>query len=118
MTGTTSYHGGLAAESIVALDYTRRGRSIAARRWRGRAGEVDLIVRDGAAIVFVEVKKSRSFAAAATRLGQRQMERLCLAAQEFLEGEPRGQLTDMRFDVALVDGTGRVRIIENAFMGA
>ena len=115
LTGRTAYHAGLAAEDIVAQDYARRGRPVAHRRWRGEGGEIDLIVREGDCVVFVEVKKSKSFDAAALRLGRRQMDRLCVAATEFLAGEPRGQLTDMRFDLALIDGRGAMRIIENAF---
>ena len=115
MTGTISYYAGLAAEDIVAADYARRRHGLAARRWRGQAGEIDLIMRDGNTVVFVEVKKSRSSARAATRLSRRQMDRICAAASEFLAGEPRGQLTDVRFDLAMVDGTGRTSIIENAF---
>lgn len=118
MTGDNSYHAGLAAEDIVARDYARRAHQIAARRWRGKSGEIDLVLRDGDTVVFVEVKKSASFAQAALRLGRRQMDRLCASASEYLAGEPRGQLTDMRFDLALVDGRGAVSVIENAFMEA
>jgi len=116
MSGAISYHAGYAAEEIVADHYWRRGRSVVARRWRGRGGEVDLITRDGDSIVFVEVKKSSSFAKAASKLGQRQMARLCRAATEFVAALPKGQLTPMRFDLAVVDGTGAVEIVENAFM--
>tara|TARA_R110002020_G_scaffold47781_4_gene136444 strand:- start:1658 stop:1984 length:327 start_codon:yes stop_codon:yes gene_type:complete len=105
----------LAAEACIAQDYERRGLTVARRRWRGKAGEIDLIARDGDGLVFIEVKKSRSFARAAERLGPRQMARLCGAAEEFMAGEPMGLLTEMRFDVALVDGQGQFRIIENAF---
>ncbi len=118
MTGLVSYHGGLAAEDIVARNYTARAHQVAARRWRGKSGEIDLVMRDGDTVVFVEVKKSASFAQAALRLGRRQMDRLCASAAEFLAGEPRGQLTDMRFDLALVDRRGAVSVIENAFMEA
>lgn len=114
--GRTAHYAGRAAECIVAEDYSRRGMPLAAERWRGLGGEIDLIVRNGAEVIFVEVKKSRDFAAAAARLGRRQMDRLCLAAMEFLDGEPRGQLTEMRFDVALVNAQGGVQIVENAFM--
>ncbi|PUB16348.1 YraN family protein [Yoonia sediminilitoris] len=118
MTGQTGYQAGLAAEDIVASDYESRQHSVAARRWRGQSGEIDLVMRDGDAVVFVEVKKSKSFARAATRLGRRQMDRLCAAGSEFLAGEPRGQLTDVRFDLAMVDGSGAVQVIENAFAEA
>jgi len=64
MSGSTSYHAGFAAEEIVADHYWRNGRSVLARRWRGKGGELDLITRDGDDIVFVEVKKSSSFAKA------------------------------------------------------
>ena len=116
MTGSVGYHAGRVAEDIVALDYVRRNHGIAARRWRGASGEIDLIARDGDAVIFVEVKKSRSFARASTRLGQRQMARICASAGEFLAGEPNGQLTNVRFDLALVDDAGAVQVIENAFM--
>lgn len=116
MTGQVGYYAGLAAEDIVAQDYERRGRFVAGRRWRGCQGEIDLIVREGARVVFVEVKKSSSFARAATRLSRRQMDRLCSAASEFVANEPAGQMTEMRFDLAMVDGHGAVQIIENAFM--
>ena len=113
--GRTAYHTGLAAEESVARDYGRRGRTVAARRWRGLSGEIDLVVRDGEGFVFVEVKQARTFDLAAERLSRRQMDRICLAAQEFVGTQPRGSLTDMRFDLALVDGQGRVQVIENAF---
>lgn len=116
MTGSVGYHAGLAAEDIVAADYARRQHRIAARRWRGQAGEIDLIMRDGDTVVFVEVKKSRTMGRAALRLGRRQMDRICAAAGEFLAGEPRGQLTDVRFDLAMVDVRGMTSVIENAFM--
>jgi putative endonuclease len=106
---------GRAAEAGVARHYTASGRPVVAERWRGAAGEIDLVVREGARVVFVEVKAAQSFEAAAHRLGRRQMDRLCAAAEEFVGQEPAGLLTEMRFDLALVDGSGQVRVIENAF---
>ena len=113
--GQAAYHAGLAAESSVARDYESRGYSLLDRRWRGAGGEIDLIAQDAEGLVFIEVKKSRSFAAAAERLNTRQMQRICLSAQDYLDGRGFGQLTNMRFDVALVDGGGAMRIVENAF---
>jgi putative endonuclease len=110
-----AFHAGVAAELRIAQDYERRGFAIARRRWRGAGGEIDLIVRDGNGLIFVEVKKSRSLARAAESLSLRQMQRIYASAEEFLGTEPRGSLTDVRFDVALVDGSGDLQIIENAF---
>lgn len=112
--GGRAYLAGCAAEESVAAYYTRRGFPVVGRRWRGRGGELDLIARDGDGLIFVEVKKSRSFNEAAARVSSRQVERLFAAASEFVAAAPRGQLTDMRFDVALVDAMGRIKILENA----
>jgi putative endonuclease len=117
--GQVSHHAGLSAEQCVERHYERQGYRVACRRWRGAGrgagGEIDLIARDGDGVVFIEVKKSRSFARAAERVSQRQMRRIYASAEQFLEREPKGQLTNARFDVALVDGRGGLEIIENAF---
>lgn len=114
LTGAVSHYAGLAAEASVAAHYLRCGKAVVAERWRGAAGELDLVVRDGAELVFVEVKRSRSFARAAERLTARQVTRILAAASEYLAGEPAGQDTPVRFDVALVNGTGEIEILENA----
>ncbi len=112
--GDLAYHSGLAAEDIVATDYARRGHATAGRRWRGTAGEIDIIVEDGDGVIFVEVKKAETHEWAAERLSRRQLDRIEGAAAEYLGLMPLGQLTDCRIDLALVDGRGRVAIIENA----
>jgi putative endonuclease len=43
------------------------------------------------------------------------MDRLIAASTEFLADEPKGMLTDVRLDLAMVNGQGQVKIIENAF---
>lgn len=113
--GKRSYHAGLAAEDQVAGLYERAGTPICARRWRGRSGEIDIVARDGDRVIFVEVKHSRTHDEAAQHLTPRQMERIWHAGAEFIAGEPRGQLTDVRIDVALVDGMGRIEILQNAY---
>lgn len=113
--GAAAWRSGVLAEDSVARAYEERGCAVARRRWRSPWGEVDLIAREGATVVVVEVKKARSLEDAAHRLSRRQMDRLCAAAADFCEGEPRGALTELRFDLALVDGAGRVRVIENAW---
>ncbi len=120
--GALAHQAGRLAEAQVARHYAARGMTVLATRWRGRGGEIDLILRDGeggadgrgAGLVFVEVKKARDLAAAAQRLRPAQMARLQAAAAEFLGGQPAGLDTPARIDVALVDAQGRVEVIENA----
>ena len=113
--GARAYLSGLSAEASVARCLVEQGYDLLAERWRGKSGEIDLILRDGDVIVFVEVKKARSFDAALTSLGEAQMQRIHTTAAEYLAHTPKGQLSDVRFDLALVNETGRVRIMENAF---
>lgn len=113
--GRMAHHAGLAAENRIAQDYERRGFAVARRRWRGKGGEIDLIIRDGSGLIFVEVKQSRNLQRAAESLSARQMQRIYTSAEEFLGTEPNGSLTEVRFDVALIDGQGDMQIIENAF---
>ena len=102
------YHAGLAAEEIVAADYARRGLRLERRRWRGKRGEIDLIVREEDRVIFVEVKKSREFARAAESLSYRQMQRILGAAEEFV-----GHLSeDTRSVAGIVFSTNRAAVVQ------
>lgn len=114
MSGSTSYHAGLAAEDSVAREYRAAGSDILASRWRGQGGEIDLICRDGDEIVFCEVKKSSSWDRAAEALGPRQIARMFQAAAEYVARFPTGADTPMRFDLAVVDSAGRIDLREGA----
>ena len=116
MGGAVSYHSGLAAEQQVEAHYRRAGSKIAAHRWRGRyGGEIDLIARDGETVVFIEVKRAQTHAWAVERITRRQLERICISADEYVAAMPECANLDRRFDVALVDARGRIEILENAY---
>ncbi|MFM7333942.1 MAG: YraN family protein [Tabrizicola sp.] len=115
--GLTNNLAGHAAEASVARHYEQRGIPICAQNWRGVTGEIDLIGRDGDVVVFVEVKQSRCHDIAASHISQAQIGRIFATVDEYLAGEPKGLLTDVRIDLALVDGMGRIEIVENAFAG-
>jgi putative endonuclease len=115
--GLANYHAGHAAEASVARHYEDRGIAICARNWRGITGEVDLVGRQGDVVIFVEVKQSRTHDLAASHITPGQIARIFSTVEEFVAGEPRGLLTDVRIDLALVDGQGRIDVIENAFAG-
>lgn len=115
--GRMSYLAGLAAEDSVAAEYLARGHVLLDARWRGKGGEIDLVFGDREAIVIVEVKKSRNFETALSHVRPAQVRRLFATAEEYVGTRPLGSLTDIRFDVALVDRHGEVSVLENAFCG-
>ncbi|QFU07905.1 hypothetical protein PARPLA_02193 [Rhodobacteraceae bacterium THAF1] len=113
--GAVSYQAGLAAEDQVARAYTRKGADLIAERWRGKGGEIDLVLRDRTGLIFVEVKRARTHDAAVARVTAQQVARLYAAAEEYVGTTHPGQMPDMRFDVATVDATGEIAIRPNAF---
>jgi putative endonuclease len=113
--GRTAFLSGAVAEEAVARAYGRRGAELLETRWRGKGGEIDLLVKEAGVYVVCEVKKARRIDDALGRLRPAQMRRIQAAASEYLGKTPDGQLSEVRFDLAAVDGTGRVEIIENAF---
>lgn len=57
---------GKRGEDEAAAYLARQGYAIIARNWRTRAGELDIIARDGECLVFVEVRTRRIGRRAAT----------------------------------------------------
>jgi putative endonuclease len=49
-------------------------------------------------------------------LGKWQQKRIDEAATEYLANTGRSSATQMRFDVALVDGQGHIQVMENAML--
>ncbi|OGB27626.1 MAG: YraN family protein [Burkholderiales bacterium RIFCSPLOWO2_02_FULL_57_36] len=89
-----------------ALDYLRQnGLVLVERNFRCKGGEIDLIMRQQAALVFVEVRKradNRHGGAAASVTASKQA-RLILAAQIYLQRYKNPPVC--RFDVVAIDGT-------------
>ena len=56
MTNETAYRAGVTGEELAEKYLAGRGMTPVTRRYRGLDGEVDLILRDGETLVFVEVK--------------------------------------------------------------
>lgn len=76
------------------------------RNFRCRRGEIDLIMREGDTLVFVEVRKRRhaDFGGAAASVTPAKQARMVMAAQIFLQGQ-RPQ-PPCRFDVIAIDAGG------------
>jgi putative endonuclease len=105
---------GAAAETRAANYLAGRGLRPVARNWRARGGEIDLIMRDGAVLVFVEVR-ARSGAAhggAAASITATKRARLIHAARAYLA--TLGREPACRFDVVL-EQAGELVWIKDAF---
>lgn len=107
------YARGLAGEALAARAYAEAGYEVLETRWRSAEGEIDLIVGHTRALVFVEVKTSRSFSRARQRLSAGQIARLQAAALSYCAQTERGFDAEMRFDLACVNAVGEVERVEN-----
>ena len=113
---------GKAGEELAVKELERRGYAIVARRYRTRHGEIDIVARDGATTVFVEVKARATAefgtaAAAVTPLKQRRLVSMAVdyVARHRLAGRP------CRFDVVAIDfaaGRASVTVYRSAFATA
>lgn len=93
---------GADAEQLAADYLARHGLRIVERNFRVKGGEIDLIARDGATTVFVEVRlRSRDgLVGAAESITLRKQRRLILAARLWLQ---RHGEVPCRFDCVLLD---------------
>jgi putative endonuclease len=106
---------GAQAEQVAAQFLQRHGLKLVDTNYRCRFGEIDLILRDGETLVLAEVRqRSRSdFGGAAASIDSRKQQRLILTAQHYLASLP--SIPTCRFDALLLDGSGNVEWIRNAF---
>jgi len=103
-------------EQCAAQWYVHNGYEVLAENWRCSDGELDLIVTDGSAAVFVEVKarSSRRFGSGAEAVDHRKQRKLRRLAARWLN-QADGQFQDLRFDVVDVDSNGTVAVYEECF---
>ena len=111
---------GPAGEKAAARFLKRRGCRILRRNCRAKYGEVDLIVRDGEAVVFVEVKtrRSRTWGDPQDAVNPVKQRKLCLTAAAFAEKHGL-QHRPLRFDVVTVvlgeEGPPEIEHFRDAF---
>lgn len=97
----TSTERGAAAED-AALDYlVNHGLKFIERNFRCKMGEIDLIMRDGNTIVFVEVRlrQHSNYHSGAQSVTRSKIRRLLRTAELYLMLHPTIDETEYRFDV-------------------
>jgi len=82
------------------------------RNYLCKGGELDLIMRDGASIVFVEVRlrSSATFGGALASITPAKQRRMVVAAQTWLQGKKT--LPPCRFDALAID-SGHISWLKN-----
>jgi putative endonuclease len=116
--GRRAHARGLAAEDAACAALEHEGWNVLARRLRTEAGEVDVLASKAGILAVIEVKARPRLACAAAALGPRQQARLAAAAELILAQHPEWAPEGLRFDLLVVDASGRVRRIADAFRAA
>jgi putative endonuclease len=111
----SAFRFGVSAEARAALLLAAKGYRELARRWKSPLGEVDLVMRRGQTIVFVEVKARARLDDAAWAVLPRQQRRIVRAAEAWLAAHPEHAGYDVRFDAVLVAPRRLPQHIEAAF---
>ncbi len=109
-------HGrGLSAEAWALLALMLKGYRPLARRFTASGGEIDLIVRRGRTVAFVEVKARATLDAAAIAIDARKRARLSRAARAWLARHPLPAHATLRADAVFVAPRRWPRHLPNAF---
>ena len=92
------------AEARALAFLEQQGLTLVEKNFRCRAGELDLIMRDGQALVFIEVRsrKNQHFGGAAASVGPVKQQRLWRTATFYLLKFPKPPVC--RFDLVAIEG--------------
>lgn len=104
------------AERMAAAYLQQQGLILVTSNYRCRFGEIDLIMRDGKALVFVEVRlrSNASFGGAGMSITAAKQQKLTRTAEHYLQQHGDAAC---RFDAVLMDkpSTQHIEWIRNAF---
>lgn len=104
------------AEKLAATYLQQQGLTLLETNYRCRFGEIDLVMRDGNATVFVEVRlrSNADFGGAGMSITPHKQQKLVRAAEHYLLSHSS---TSCRFDAVLMDkvSTQHIEWIRNAF---
>ena len=95
---------GVVAEQLALNYLQKQGLNLLARNFRTRRGEIDLIMRDNAHLVFVEVRfrQSSAFGSAEESITQQKCRRLTAAALAYMQSQKLTDNVSARFDAVAI----------------
>jgi putative endonuclease len=111
----SNHRRGILAEYVALMLLTLKGYRLVAMRYKTPVGEVDLIVRRAATLVFVEVKARANADDAAISIHAKNQSRVVRASQMFLVNHPAYTNHQVRFDAVLIAWYRIPRHLTNAF---
>jgi len=113
---TSSYNYGMQAEEAVISHYKKLGYALIKHRYKTPHGEIDIIVKNAEAVVFIEVK-ARTSPKHHESIAERQIKRCCNAALHFI-GNTAEEYSEVnfRFDLAIIIDGKINEIIQNAWV--
>lgn len=97
---------GQEAEHMAQAWLERRGLDTVCRNWRGRRGELDIVMQDGPVLVIVEVRAriGGTHEDARVSVGRTKARRIGAAIREYLAASRLGDTMPVRVDVVTVAG--------------
>lgn len=117
--GGTHRERGPEAELQAQRYLEQQGLATLDKNYRGRRGEIDLVMREGDTPVFVEVRyrKNPSFGSAAESVDMRKQQKIIATANQYLHHNYRTDPPACRFDVLAISGKAQENIdwIRDAF---
>jgi len=107
---------GDSAERLALTYLEQQGLSLVCSNFRCKMGELDLVMKEGATLVIVEVRfrKSEQFGGALASITRQKQARIVAATQHYVIINKLGNAS-IRFDVVAVSGDNRLEWIKNAF---
>lgn len=98
-------------EELAARLLVEKGYQIVARNWRCRAGEIDLVARNGDDLAFVEVRtrRGKAYGSPEESITLAKQARLAALAQEYVQAE--AWAGNWRIDVIAVEMDARGRLL-------
>lgn len=107
------------AEVVAEQWLHKQGLRPLMRQYRGRLGEIDLVMRDRDTLVIIEVKyRQQGLGQALESVGAAKQKKLSLTAQRLYAEKPEWQSMSWRFDVLALAGAlqaPEVKWIRSAF---
>jgi len=108
---------GAHAEQLAAQYLQQQGLKLIEQNYRSRFGEIDLVMFDGATLVFIEVRlrSNAGFGGAAASIDEHKQKRIINTAQQYLASLV--STPPCRFDAVLLDDMNgkNMQWLKNAF---